>query len=676
MATKSTERKRSAKSTEVVRAATFGKVVHIPLAQIVANPWQPRRMLDPDRVGELAESIHTHGLLQPPAGRMNEGAGEGKPGVVELVFGHYRVEAIRRLVDAGRWEGDIPMSILELDDAGMFMTALTENSARTDLTQLEQYQAYARALADIEGLTIQALADSIGVDRSTLSNNLRILELPKVALDHVESGEMAPRAARELLCFKAKDHVHETEIAHVIEDIDRTYVGQAPDWRTENVRRLVRDAIRRYESAWRPLERNTGDTVEHGHEGGGFDREPTFDVAAFACEHPTLIHILPRRDGKTRVWTCNVKEWRRWQSAATREANKTAVERGETPPSAEPKSDSGRSRQRQGIAKLAADPLVKSVRAGLPKGDRGTGGNLSTAEREALGVRGNAPVVFAFDAFNETLDDLPEWWPDAAECLERCTVGAAYGSTYQGGTVRLACTNQKGFNDKRSRGLQQLKEALAIRNKAADAEDAQVVEAMAACFAPMVPHVVLATARALLATVDFETTLPEGLNRHSRIGPVAYMPRVLAFAFSTLGVKVQTDPFHESMVDRAASLKALDKLADDSTAVAKLAAQLVTWCIRHTHGREGFERAVKGFMPMDPKDAGVIAPDPDSAGLYYASISADHPTAHIIDGSKPLCGTEALAKSMVTHREVPQKVCARCAKVRAKREAEAKGEST
>ena len=666
MATNNGRRKRSAKSTEVVRAATFGKVVHIPLAQIVANPWQPRRMLDPDRVGELAESIHTHGLLQPPAGRMNEGAAEGKPGVVQLAFGHYRVEAIRRLVDAGRWEGDVPMVIVELDDAGMFMTALVENSARTDLTQLEEYQAYARALKEIEGLTIQALADSIGIDRSTLSNNLRILDLPKVALNHVESGEMAPRAARELLGFKVGDHVHEREIAWVIEQVSKTYVGTAPDWRTENIRRLMRDAVMRWDSEWRPLERNTGDVVEHGYEGSGFGRQPNFDVAAFAHDYPAQTHILPRRDGKTRVWTCNVKEWRRQQSAATRETNKAAAESGETPPSAQPKSDAGRSRQRQGIAKLGADPLVKSVRAGLAKGDRGTGGNLSAAEREALGVRGNAPVVFGYNTFNETLDDLPEWWPDADECLERCTIGAAYGSSYQGSRVQLRCTNEKNFNDKRSRGIAQLKEALAIKHKAADAQDARVVEAMASCFVPMVPHVVLATARAILAAVDFEMTMPEGMPRNSRVGAVDYMPEILALAFKTLGLELLTGPYHDSMVDRSLSLSALDKLMDDE--VPTVAAQLVTWCIRHFHSQEGYDRAVIGFIPMAPKDAGVV--DFDGA-LYYASLSADHPTAHIIDGSKPLCGTEALAKGMVAHRDVPQKVCARCAKVRAKREADA-----
>jgi len=512
-------------------------------------------------------------------------------------------------------------------------------------------------------LTVQGLADSIGVDRSTLSNNLRILDLPAFVLKHVESGDMAPRAARELLAFKDKDHVHEREMAFVIEDIEGTYVGNAPDWRTENVRHLMRRAIMRYDPDWRPLEGSEGDHAEYGNEGGGFQRKPTFDVDMFKRSglpggDSPHVHILPRRDGKTRPWTCDVKAWRTWQSSATRNAN---IVGGTTGKASVRTSDAGK-------AALARDPLVKAVRAELPKAERGAAGELSAAEREKLGVRGE---VLGHSDFHESLEDLPDWFPDPAECLERCTIGAAYVAPWQGARVQLMCTNQKNWNDKQSRGIAQLKEALAIKQKADDAKDAQVVKVMAGCFAPMVPHVVLATARAILATVDFETTVPEGMYRHQRIGAVDYMPQVLAFAFSTLGVKVQSGPFHDSLVDRAASLKALDKLADtdDSIAVATLTAQLVTWCIRHTHGREGFERAVIGFMPRAPKDAGVVDFD---GGLYYASISADHPTAHIIGGSKPLCGTEALAKGMVAHRDVPQKVCARCAKVRAKREALAK----
>lgn len=662
------ERNQSAKSTEVVRAATFGEVVHVPLAQIVRNPWQPRRMLDPDRVGELAESIHTHGLLQPPAGRMVD-KGKGLGVELQLAFGHYRVEAIRRLVDAGRWTGDVPVSVLELDDAGMFMTALTENTARTELSQLETYMAYARALEQIEGLTVQGLADSIGVDRSTLSNNLRILDLPDFVLKHVESGDMAPRAARELLAFKGKDHVHEREMAFVIEDISQTYVGTAPDWRTENVRHLMRRAIMRFDNDWRPMEGREGDHAEFGNEGGGFQREPTFDVEAFTREHGELVHILPRRDGKTRAWTCDMKEWRRLQSAATRDANKTA---GTTGKVSVHKSDAGRKRAGQGKAAIARDPLVKAVRAEVPKAERGAGGELSVAEREKLGVRGEDPKVLGYKDFHESLEDLPDWFPDRAECLERCTIGAAYVTPWQGGKVQLMCTNQKNWNDKRSRGIAQLREDLNARHQAEDAEDAELVKVLGPTFTFGV-DVARLTARAMLATVNFTESRPDEVSARDRQSrEFDYMPNVLATAIDTLGLKVTGDPWRDSMIDREASVAALEKLGDAH--VPALTAQLVVWCIRHTHLKDEYAAAVEGFgpfdhSPMDPKDAGVINFD---GGLYYASLSADHPTAHIIDGSKPLCGTEALAKSMVAHRDVPQKVCARCEKVRAKREADAK----
>ena len=657
-----------AKTNGTTRAATFGQVVHTPLAQIVSNPWQPRRMLDPDKVGELAESIMVHGLLQPPAGRIVDG-GKGKGVQVQLVFGHYRVEAIRRLVAAGRWTGDVPMSILELDDAGMFMTALTENSARHDLSQLEEYQAYARALKEIEGLTIQALADSIGLNRSTLSNNLRILELPKVALHHVESGDMSPRAARELLAFKSKNHTHDREIDWVVEQVVTTHLGSAADWRTEHIRKLVRNALGRFDADWRPLEVREGDVAEYGglNEGSGFAREPSFNVPDLLNDFPDDNHVLPRLDGKTRAWTCNVKEWRKRQSAATREANKAA---GTTGP-ALATSESGRQREKQSNAALAKDPAVKAVRAELDKADRGTGGELSAAEREKLGVRGEPVRVFKYDEFHERLDALPDWWPDRAECLETCTIGAAYGSDYQGNPVRLFCTNQKNFNDKRSRGIAALRERLDAEREIADAQDRQLIEAAGA--STDWPTLARVTARAILATVDFQTTAPAGFafrpgyRDGTSTARLDYIPEVLALAFKTLDVKVKGDPFRDSMVDRQETLAALDKLADNQVVI--VAAQLVTWCIRHTHTPEGFELAVE---PFGLTKSEATEPEAAAPSYYYASLSAEHPTAHIIDGSKPLCGTEALAKSMVPRAAGDEgKVCARCSKVEARRAAEA-----
>lgn len=657
--------KEKAPTNGTARAATFGQVVHTPLAQIVSNPWQPRRMLDPDKVGELAESIMVHGLLQPPAGRIVDG-GKGVGVQVQLVFGHYRVEAIRRLVAAGRWTGDVPMSILELDDAGMFMTALTENSARHDLSQLEEYQAYARALKEIEGLTIQALADSIGLNRSTLSNNLRILELPKVALKHVESGEMSPRAARELLAFKSHKHTHDREIAWVIEQVNGVYVGQAPDWRTEHIRKLVRDAVGRYDTDWRPLDVREGDTADFAPEGAGYAREPNFDVPVFLGDFPDLNHVIPRRDGKAgRAWTCNVKEWRKRQSAQTREANKTAGTTG----AREPTSDTGRKREAQSTAALAKDPAVKAVRAALDKAERGTGGELSAAERLQLGVRGQPVRVFSYSDFHEGLGELPEWWPDRAECLETCTIGAAYGSDYRGDPVRLFCTNRKNFDDKRSRGIAALKERLVGDRKIADHQDHQLIGATAG--STDWPSLARLTARAILATVDFQWTEAPGFRQH-RMGTatprVDYMPEVLRLAFQTLDVKVKGEAWNESVVDRDATLAALDKLSDNQVVI--VAAQLVTWCIRHTHTPEGFEGAIEDFGPFD--DSPPAEPETAAPSYYYASLSAEHPTAHIIDGSKPLCGTEALAKSMVPRKAGDEgKVCGRCAKVEAKRAAEA-----
>ena len=98
-------------TSEKPRAATYAQVVHIPVDQIKDNPWQPRTAMDPDELQDLADSIHAHGLLQPPLARMDL----GKSGLVsyQLAFGHRRVAAIRKLIEAGLWQGDVPCSVQE-----------------------------------------------------------------------------------------------------------------------------------------------------------------------------------------------------------------------------------------------------------------------------------------------------------------------------------------------------------------------------------------------------------------------------------------------------------------------------------------------------------------------------------------------------------------------------------
>jgi len=315
-----------------------------------ANPYQPRAVLDEAYIRELADSIGDPniGLLQNPLVRLVK-----DEGVYEMAFGHLRVEAIKVLIQEGKWEGGVPVELRDLTDTDMAIIALTENVKRKNLTPFEEYRAWKRAL-EIEGMTVGKLADSLGLDHSTVSNNLRLLDLPDVVLEKLDTGELSPRAAREFLVLQNSDHAHVDIMEQIVKDITLTAIGRAPDWRGPNIRRLIRELVTgRFQEHWRPLADVTGDQDDLGFTGPAIGRRPTFDVTAFKAQFPMAFHQIPleRGDG-TRTWTCDSKEWRRWQSAATRAQNKEAEATGTPAPGAK-RTD------RDEV--LARDPVLKKL---------------------------------------------------------------------------------------------------------------------------------------------------------------------------------------------------------------------------------------------------------------------------------------------------------------------------
>ncbi len=380
------------------------KVVLIDVSPdiVYPNPWQPRKALDPVKTAELAESIRRMGLLQRPIVRPKTipddikpicncpgsggetprpGCPEHYPGF-EISFGHYRVEAMKLLIAERRvlnsnldLQRGIPVEVRDLSDEDMALIALTENQQRKDITPLEAAKAYKKALDEIHDLTLDKLADSLNIARSTLSNALRILTLPDVVLDKVESEDLSLHAAREFLVLQASDHIHLDEMTQVIERI-AGYKGNTglPDFRVANVRKVLRSiVIGVHEREWRPLDSKENDT---GNYGEGAWREPTFDTGAFQKEFPTLIHSIPRLAGdRSRVWTCSVKDWQRWQTAATRSQNLEDKDKhkGKVQPV---KIGSANTRSAQFLRAIAEDPAVKKV--------TGKGVSWETASAQAI----------------------------------------------------------------------------------------------------------------------------------------------------------------------------------------------------------------------------------------------------------------------------------------------------
>ena len=434
----------------------------IELDQIDDNPWQPRQEIEPEALQDLAESIHRLGVMQAPLGRVKTTIGADGLGRIQLAFGHRRVAACRLLHQQGLWPDYIEMNLTELSDDEMAIIALTENEVRKQLSQIEVVRAYRRAI-DETGLEVQELAERIGVDRSTLSNNLRVLELPDFVLEHVESGAMSIRTAREFLVLQNADHCHADDMAAVISAITNTYrvvhEGAPANWGRKNVMQQISERVASNEQDFRPLGRR-----EAGMPGlNGAAREATFDIEAFSRERRDTLHTIPAGD-KSRVWTCDVKEWRRRQTQASREANKQAEVTGTSRSSAGNKAPSSDKQFDQALAK---DPVWKRIAAQREK--KGPGRPVTDEERTALGTRAELKTMDTYgNEFWKVLEnarpeDVYDWERDRAggrvppffqlaDCRS-CVAGAAYAKRrydHTGDGVKLVCTNRSCYDRKLS----------------------------------------------------------------------------------------------------------------------------------------------------------------------------------------------------------------------------------
>jgi ParB family chromosome partitioning protein len=164
----------------------------VQVARIAANPYQPRREFTEEQLSELESSIRENGLLQPLVVR--PASPEAPAGAEwELVAGERRWRAVRRL----GWS-EVPAVIREIDDRALLVLAIVENVQRSDLSPLEEADAY-RRLIDEFGYTQKEVAESVGRERSTIANLLRLLQLPASVQMMVTAGELSMGHARALL---------------------------------------------------------------------------------------------------------------------------------------------------------------------------------------------------------------------------------------------------------------------------------------------------------------------------------------------------------------------------------------------------------------------------------------------------------------------------------------------
>lgn len=199
-----------------------GVVDEISVASIRSNPFQPREHFDEESLAELTASIREVGVLQPILVRPAEDGG------YEMIAGERRWRAARR---AGLQT--IPALVKTADDASALEHALVENIHRDDLNALEEAAAYQQLIEDFS-LTHDEVARRVGKSRVTITNTLRLLQLPTSIQRLIQAGQLTMGHAKALL--GTPDRAFQEELAR------RTV--------TEGLSvRAVEDVVREHEEA-------------------------------------------------------------------------------------------------------------------------------------------------------------------------------------------------------------------------------------------------------------------------------------------------------------------------------------------------------------------------------------------------------------------------------------------
>ena len=158
---------------------------------IDANPWQTSH-IDQSHVEALAHDIKEHGMMQTPTARLIEGR-------YQMAFGHHRLAAYRLLSSLGdEYYDNFPLYIHDLNDEQMAIAAFGENEKRRTLNPVDRARAVKKMLDDF-GWTQELVSEKLHIDRSGVSNMLRMLRLPQDVLETVAAGDLPVRSAMALI---------------------------------------------------------------------------------------------------------------------------------------------------------------------------------------------------------------------------------------------------------------------------------------------------------------------------------------------------------------------------------------------------------------------------------------------------------------------------------------------
>ncbi len=178
-------------------------ILDLSVSEIKSNRYQPRSKMDGEALEELMNSIKQNGVVQPVvARRLKTG--------YELIAGERRLRAVKALGYA-----TVPGIVREASGSEVLELALVENLQREDLNPLEEALAY-KCLIDEFGLSHQEIGEKVGKERSTVTNRLRLLQLPRRIREYLLEGKVTEGHARALLMIPNK--VKQMEVCRRIID--------------------------------------------------------------------------------------------------------------------------------------------------------------------------------------------------------------------------------------------------------------------------------------------------------------------------------------------------------------------------------------------------------------------------------------------------------------------------
>jgi ParB family transcriptional regulator, chromosome partitioning protein len=262
--------------------ALAGRLRTVPLERIVPNPRQPRQRFDPDALNALAASISERGVLQPPVVR------ETSSGQLELIAGERRWRAA-----AIAGVNTIEVLVKDVDDAGSLEDAVMENVARQDLSPIEKARAYATMIDDL-GITREAVGRRVGQSRESISNHLRLLDLPDDILELIDAGELSFAHGRALLL--CDDHTTRRELGRR---------AAAHGWSSRHLEQAAREAgaprarrpQRRMSAEHQALAQRLGDAVTQASGVEVRVRAAAKDAYTFTIYGHDAVRIIAQRLG-------------------------------------------------------------------------------------------------------------------------------------------------------------------------------------------------------------------------------------------------------------------------------------------------------------------------------------------------------------------------------------------